>query len=81
MASGALATGLGGCLEHANHVLSGDADGVIIMYSGDTHATILLARQHCAQYEKVPDPIAIYDNKITYACIAPSKAPQADQHA
>jgi hypothetical protein len=84
----ALGTVLAGCGDpwrsigpYQDHVISGDADGVIIMYFGDAHLTIPLARQHCAQYEKVPDPIGIYDQKITYACIAPSKAPQADQHA
>jgi hypothetical protein len=81
-AIGAMTAGLGGCLPtQPAHMIQGNEDGVVIMFFGDHNATIPLARQHCAQYEKVPDPISVYDDKITYACICPTKAPQADQHA
>jgi len=79
----ALAAGaLGGCtLEHQNRIYSGDANSVEILYSGDRNATIPLARQYCARYEKVPDPVSVSDDKIVYACIAPGAPSRSEQHA
>ena len=34
--------------------MDGQADGVIIQYFGDLAETLPLARDHCAQYERVP---------------------------
>jgi len=72
LALGATAAALAGCLSYENHVVAGNADGVIIQYFGDRAATVPLARQHCAQYERVPRFVSEdEDKKATYACVAP----------
>jgi hypothetical protein len=82
LAAALAAAALAGCtVEQHNRVYSGDANSVEILYSGDRNATIPLARQYCAQYEKVPDPISVNDDKIIYACVAPGTPSRSEQHA
>jgi hypothetical protein len=52
--------------------LLGNADGVMINYAGDVALTLPIARQHCAQYERVPVLRANKDNYATYACMKAS---------
>ena len=56
IAAAALALALCACtLAQPNPVIrKGDADSVEILYSWDPQSALPLARQHCAQYERVP---------------------------
>jgi hypothetical protein len=68
----ALGTALGGCaLPHHDVAMRGSADGVIINYFGDLTETLPLARQHCAQYERVPVLRETKDNNAIYDCVRP----------
>lgn len=61
---------LAGCLEAKTYILSGDADGVQISYAGDPNTTLPQARQHCAQFEKVPRFNDADDGIAVYECVA-----------
>jgi len=76
LALGAL---LGGCndIPHQNVAMRGNADGVMINYVGDVADTLPIARQHCAQYERVPVLRQAKDNNATYACVRANAAPGA----
>ena len=75
MAFGGVATALSGCFPHQNAAMHGGPDGVLISYMGDVSATLPLARQHCAQYERVPVLAGAKDNLATYACVRSNGAP------
>ncbi|HWD59661.1 MAG TPA: hypothetical protein VG308_15345 [Stellaceae bacterium] len=71
---GALA---GGCTQSPqNVVMRGSADGVIINYYGDVGATLPLARQHCAQYERVPVLHETKESNAVYFCVRPGEEPR-----
>jgi hypothetical protein len=65
---------LTGCeVPHQNVImLDGKASGVIIQYYGDVNATLPLARQHCAAYERVPvrKSYSSEKNLVIYDCVA-----------
>jgi hypothetical protein len=72
--SGAVAIGgvLAGCLPHEDKIImDGKADGVVIQYYGDLAETLPLARQHCAQYERVPKERShsVEKNLVIYDCV------------
>jgi hypothetical protein len=58
---------LSGCTAPHPVIRSGNANSVEVSYAGDVASALPLARQHCAQFERVPrlvDPgldIAIFD--------------------
>jgi len=64
---------LTGCeVPHQNVImLDGKASGVIIQYYGDVNATLPLARQHCAAYERVPvrKSYSSEKNLVIYDCV------------
>jgi hypothetical protein len=61
---------LGACsLPHHDTAMQGNADWVIISYVGDVADTERLARQHCAQYERVPVLRQAKDESAVYACV------------
>jgi hypothetical protein len=66
---------LAGCAQPYQNVImmDGKADGVVIQYYGDVNATLPLARQHCAAYERVPvrRSYSAEKNLVIYACTAP----------
>jgi hypothetical protein len=69
LAVGAAGAALLGCTAPHPTVHSGDANSVEVSYAGDVASTLPVARQHCAQFERVPrlvdagagTDIAIYD--------------------
>jgi hypothetical protein len=63
---------LGGCQNQNQIITDGKADGVVIQYYGDVEATLPLARQHCAAYERVPfrKSYSAEKNLVIYACVA-----------
>jgi hypothetical protein len=73
LAAGLLAAALGGCLQAQNHVMTGDENQVRIQYYGDIDATAPMARQYCAQFERVPQRRESDVDSVTYACIVPGR--------
>jgi hypothetical protein len=66
----ALGLAFAGCAATVtNRLLGGNADGVAIRFAGDIGATLPLAQQHCAQYERVPQLRDTSDDIVNYACI------------
>ena len=56
-------------------VMHGTPNGVAINYVGDIAATVPLAQQYCAGYERVP---VLHETKEEYAyyfCVPPAAAP------
>jgi hypothetical protein len=66
---------IGGCVQKQNVAMRGNADSVMINYVGDIADTLPIARQHCAQYERVPVLRVDKDNYATYACVRANTAP------
>jgi hypothetical protein len=66
---------LGGCLQHQDTAMRGNADYVSISYTGDASETLRLARQHCAQYERAPVLRSATDNVAVYACVRANASP------
>jgi hypothetical protein len=62
---------LGGCQNQNQIITDGKADGVVIQYYGDVDATLPLAHQHCAAYERVPvrRSYSAEKNLVIYACV------------
>lgn len=72
-----LGASIGGCaIAHKDTVMSGNADGLIINYYGDVAETLPLARQHCAQYERVPVLHEAKDDNVVYFCVRAEAAPR-----
>jgi hypothetical protein len=72
---GTFAASLSGCLPHQEAAIRGGPDGVLISYAGDVSATLPLARQHCAQFERVPVLTVAKENTAKYVCVRPNPAP------
>jgi hypothetical protein len=67
---------LAGCAAPPHDVvMEGNADGVIISYTGDIALTEPLARQYCARYERVPVLHQSTDSNVVYFCVKPGVAP------
>jgi hypothetical protein len=64
---------LTGCAQQSKNVImmDGKAEGVVIQYYGDVNATLPLARQHCAAYERVPvrKSYSSEKNLVIYDCV------------
>ncbi|HTQ33589.1 MAG TPA: hypothetical protein VMI30_05430 [Stellaceae bacterium] len=70
-----LAMGLAGCAASPKGIaMQGNADGVIIDYVGDVAATLPIAQQHCARYERVPVLHEAKENHAVYFCVRPGAA-------
>lgn len=68
---------LAGCTAPPHDVvMRGNVDGVIINYTGDIALTLPLARQHCAQYERMPVMHETTDENVVYFCVRPGAAPR-----
>ena len=59
---------LAGCLQETALIQSGTADEVDISYASDPSAALPLARQYCAQFEKVPQLVNSGVNVAVYHC-------------
>ena len=54
LAVGAACAALSGCNAPHPAIRSGDANSVEVSYGGAVSSALPLARQHCAQYDRVP---------------------------
>lgn len=57
------------CRQTQAFILSGDAAGAEISYADSPAETLALARQHCAQFEKVPHLMSSGTNVAVYHCV------------
>lgn len=68
---------LAGCAAPPHDVvMQGNADGVIISYTGDLALTLPLARRHCAQFERAPVLHQSTDSNVVYFCVKPGAVPR-----
>jgi len=71
-----LATSVGGCVPpHNDTVMQGNANGVVVNFVGDVGQTLLLARQFCARYERIPVLHETKQENAYYFCLKPVAAP------
>ena len=66
-----IALALAGCAGERPFVSRGDAATVEIGFSRDLDATLRVARQHCGQFERVPELTGRSDNIAYYECRKP----------
>ena len=67
----AFATGaaLAGCAGPQPFVSEGDANAVEVAYTGDVANALPLARQHCAQFERVPRVVEVGEGAALFNCV------------
>jgi hypothetical protein len=70
-----LACLLFGCVQAQDVAMRGNANLVQINYVGDVADTLPLARQHCAQYERIPVLHETKPDYVIYFCVKPGAAP------
>jgi hypothetical protein len=66
LAAGAVLTG---CTGGHPYISQGDANSVEVAYSGDVANALPLARQHCAQFERVPRLVDAGDGDALFKCV------------
>jgi hypothetical protein len=59
------------CTGPKPFLLQGDANSAQVGYSGDIDGTTLVARQHCAQYERLPRFLEAQENVAFFDCVRP----------
>jgi hypothetical protein len=59
------------CAGSKPFLLQGDANSAQVGYSGRIEGATLVARQHCAQYEKVPRFLEAEENIAFFDCVPP----------
>ena len=59
------------CTGPKPFLLQGDANSAQVGYSGDIDGATLVARQHCAQYERVPHFLEAEENVAFFDCVRP----------
>ena len=62
---------LSGCGEPHPFVRAGNANSVEVGYSGDAASALPAARQHCAQYERVPRLVNAGEDIAIFDCVSP----------
>ena len=62
---------LAGCTAPHPYIRQSDANSVVISYSGDIASTLPLARQHCAQFGRVPELAQKGIDLADYDCVKP----------
>lgn len=70
LACGMLALALAGCNGPHPFVRQGDATAVDVFYSGDVASALPAAREHCAQYERVPQYVDAALGIASFNCVA-----------
>jgi hypothetical protein len=67
----ALAAGaaLAGCTGPQPFISEGDANAVEVAYTGDVANALPLARQHCAQFERVPRLVDVGGGAALFDCV------------
>jgi len=67
-----LAGGVGvGCAGPKPFLLQGNAGSAQVGYAGDIEGATLVAKQHCAQYERVPKFLEAQENIAFFDCVRP----------
>jgi len=51
--------------------LQGDADSAQVGYGGNVEDATLVAKKHCAQYERVPRFLEAQENIAFFDCVRP----------
>jgi hypothetical protein len=59
------------CTGAKPFLLQGNASSAQVGYSGNLDAATLVARQHCAQYERVPRFLEAEENIAFFDCVRP----------
>jgi hypothetical protein len=72
LAASAAGAALCGCTGPHPFVRNGDANSVEITYAGDAASALPVARQHCAQYERVPRLVNAGVDLAIFDCVAPN---------
>jgi len=60
-----------GCTGSKPFLLQGDANSAQVGYSGEIEGATPVARQHCAQYERVPRFLEAQENVAFFDCVRP----------
>jgi hypothetical protein len=67
-----LAGGVGAaCAGPKPFLLQGDASSAQIGYAGNIESATLVAKQHCARYERVPKFLEAQENIAFFDCVRP----------
>jgi hypothetical protein len=67
-----LATSLSSaCAGPKPFLLQGDARAAQVGFTGDIDSATLVAKQHCAQYERVPRFLEAEENVAFFDCVRP----------
>jgi hypothetical protein len=59
------------CAGPKPFLLQGDASSAQVGYSGDVERAALVAKQHCAQFERVPRFLEAEENVAFFDCVRP----------
>jgi hypothetical protein len=59
------------CISPKPILLQGDARSAQVTYSGDIDSATLVAKQHCAQYERVPRFLEAEEDVAFFDCVLP----------
>jgi hypothetical protein len=59
------------CTGPKPFLLQGNASSAQVGYSGDIEGATLVARQHCAQYERLPHFLEAQENVAFFDCVRP----------
>ncbi|MBV9862599.1 MAG: hypothetical protein JO267_10675 [Alphaproteobacteria bacterium] len=71
LALAATAGSLAACLAAKPFLIQGDASSAEVGYSGDVAGATAVARQHCAQYERVPRLLEAERDIAFFDCVKP----------
>jgi hypothetical protein len=57
------------CFQGTPFLLQGDANSAQVGYTNDIGGATAMARQHCAQYERVPRLVEAEENVAYFDCV------------
>jgi hypothetical protein len=57
------------CISPKHILLQGDARSAQVTYSGDIDSATLVAKRHCAQYERVPRFLEAAEDVAFFDCV------------
>ena len=59
------------CTGPKPFLMQGDASSAQVGYAGDIEGATLVAKQHCARYERVPKFLEAQENIAFFDCVRP----------
>lgn len=62
---------ISGCAAAKPFLLQGNATSAQVGYGGNVDDATLVARKHCAQYERVPRLVEAEENVAFFDCVRP----------